>query len=1017
MKIVLGSAQFGLDYGINNKQGKIPLQEAFKILDFALENGIEFIDSAENYGESLEVVGSYIKNKNSGLKIISKIHTMDAEKIEKELLKKLNINKIHTYIIHDFEKFLENPTTIEVLKKLKKEGKIEKIGFSAYYPGEVEYLLDNNVDFDVIQLPFSVFDQRFGYLFRRLKQKDIEIQVRSVFLQGLLFKSSEEIEKDKRFYIIKPKIIKLRQIAEELNISLASLLLNFVYSNENIDKIIIGVNSLENLKQNLDSLNDREKVKKVYNRLLWLREDNEKIILPMNWTEIPYWKNIKYDPLSKINEKTKMNQNKKIIAVIQARAGGSRLPGKMLKLINEKPVISYIVNAAKKSKLINEIILATVDSEEENKLLEIAGQQGIKSFAGSEEDVLDRVYQAVKNQIKDNEKENMIVVRLTGDCPLHDSEVIDKVIKNFLNNPIDYSSNIHPPTYPDGLDVEVFSFNALEKAWREARLPSERQHVTPYIWKNKDLFKILNIAHSEDLNHMRWTLDEQSDFDFIKAIIEKLRDEEINIQNVLRVLRENPDLEKINQKFGRNEGYEKSLREDNIKGEKITEATSDNLRYGEQAESVSRISEKKSFKKNKELLEKAKKIIPTASQTYSKSYNYFCGDVSFLEKGKGGRVWDVDENSYLDFILGLGAVTIGYNNDKINNKIKEQLEKGISFSMPTELEVKLAEKLIGIIPSAEMVKFVKNGSDATTACIRLARAYTKKNIIACCGYHGYHDWYIGTTDNDLGIPLDIKRLTKTFPYNDIESLKRIFNENKNEVACVILEPLQANGPKEGFLEEVKKLCFENNCVLIFDEVVSGFRSDLGGAQKLYEVIPDLSAFGKGIGNGASISAVVGKKDIMKLIDKGAFISTTFGGETIGLVSALEVIEILEGKGNMEHIIALGDRWKNKVRELINNKNLQEVVEIYGISPHCGVIFKDYKNLSSKDFFSVYQQTLIENGILSVGINNFCLAHTKEDVDKFVKAVDFALDEVKKAVDRNNVEGLIKGRRFEPVFKR
>jgi glutamate-1-semialdehyde aminotransferase len=425
------------------------------------------------------------------------------------------------------------------------------------------------------------------------------------------------------------------------------------------------------------------------------------------------------------------------------------------------------------------------------------------------------------------------------------------------------------------------------------------------------------------------------------------------------------------------------------------------------------------FEKSIKWLETAKRIIPTASQTYSKSYKYFSEGAgpAFLEKGKGSYVWDIDGNKYIDFVCGLGAITLGYNNREINKAIKKQLKKGISFSQSNILEVKLAKKLIDIIPCAEMVKFVKNGSDATTATIRLARAYTKKEVVACCGYHGYHDWYIGTTENDWGVPSAVKKLTKTFKYNDIVSLKKVFDKNKDKVAAIILEPCQNKGPEKDFLEEVKKITHENGAVLIFDEVVSGFRNSISGAQGYYNVIPDLSSFGKGMGNGLAISAIVGKREIMSLIDEGAFVSSTFGGETLALAGALKTIEILERPKSFEHLFKLGNMWIDKVIKLIENKRLNKIVEIYGISPHCGVMFKDRGSLSSYDLLSIYQEILIENGILSLGVNNFCLAHSEEDVRKFIYAVNKALDKVKIAVDKDSIEGLLKGKKFRPIFKR
>lgn len=418
-------------------------------------------------------------------------------------------------------------------------------------------------------------------------------------------------------------------------------------------------------------------------------------------------------------------------------------------------------------------------------------------------------------------------------------------------------------------------------------------------------------------------------------------------------------------------------------------------------------------------LKRAKNTIPSASQTYSKSYRYFCEGAApvFLDFGKGSHVWDIDGNEYIDFICALGPLTLGYNDKEVNKAIKDQLKKGISFSQATILEIQLAEKLTKIIPSAKMVRFVKNGSDATSAAVRLARAYTKKEIILCCGYHGYQDWFVGSTVTNLGVPEAVKKLTKTFEYNNILSLKNLFDENKDKVAAVIMEPMQDNGPDKGYLEEVKKITHENSAVLIFDEVVSGFRMSLGGAQEYFNVIPDMSAIGKGMGNGMPISAVVGKKEIMKLIDDGVFISMTFGGETLSLAAALATIKILETPNYYKHVWDLGRRWKVRIQQLIDQKKLSHIVKVVGAAPHCGVMFSKIGRLSDHDLFSVFQQRIIKEGILSLGINNFCLAHTEKDVDKFIEAADLAFDDVLKAVEKNSVEGILTCEKFRPIFKR
>lgn len=427
----------------------------------------------------------------------------------------------------------------------------------------------------------------------------------------------------------------------------------------------------------------------------------------------------------------------------------------------------------------------------------------------------------------------------------------------------------------------------------------------------------------------------------------------------------------------------------------------------------------KSFSKSAAILKKAKKIIPCASQTYSKSYKYFCegSAPAFLDKGKGAYVWDVDGNRYIDFVLGLGAITIGYNNAGVNKAVVAQLKKGISFSQPTVLEVELADKLIKLIPCAEMVKFVKNGSDATSAAIRLARAFTGRDMILCSGYHGWHDWYVGSTENNLGVPRCVKNMTKRFVYNDICSLEVLLKKYKGKVACIIMEPVSGDGPEKGYLRQVKSLVHKYGALLIFDEVVSGFRMGISGAQGYYNVIPDLASFGKGMANGLALSAVVGRKDIMRLIENRAFISTTFGGEALSLAGAIAAINILEKKGVYEHIWDMGNLWKQKMQALIDKKDMNNMVRIGGLAPHCGLIFNKTGKLSNYDLASVFQQYVISKGILTIGINNFCLSHTKENIEAFVYFSDRAFDEVLKAVTQGNVKGILRGGSIQPVFRR
>ena len=425
------------------------------------------------------------------------------------------------------------------------------------------------------------------------------------------------------------------------------------------------------------------------------------------------------------------------------------------------------------------------------------------------------------------------------------------------------------------------------------------------------------------------------------------------------------------------------------------------------------------YEKSNDLLKRAIEVTPLGAQTYSKSYRYYCqGDSpAFIERGEGCYLYDVDGNKFIDFVCALGPITIGYNIEEVNNAIKEQLEKGISFSLQAEVEVELAEKIIDIIPCAEMVRFVKNGGDATTSAIRLARAFTERDLVALSGYHGMHDWSIGSTENNKGIPKDVSNLTKTFEYNNIESLKELFEEYPNQIAAVILEPIQANGPKDDFLQKVKDLTHENGAILIFDEVVSGFRYALGGASELYDVVPDMAAFGKGMGNGLPISAVAGKKEIMKQIEEGIFVSTTFGGEALSMAGSIAALKILEKPGSYEHIWKLGTILKEGLERLIKNYELEDVILVSGLPPHCGVEFEDVGSLDYLDINSIFSQAMIHNGIITVGINNINLSHTEEEIEAYLAAAEEAMINIKKAIEQDSTEGILIGKKVDPVFKR
>ncbi len=424
-----------------------------------------------------------------------------------------------------------------------------------------------------------------------------------------------------------------------------------------------------------------------------------------------------------------------------------------------------------------------------------------------------------------------------------------------------------------------------------------------------------------------------------------------------------------------------------------------------------------SFEKSESLLAREIIVSPLAAQTFSKSYRYFCRGAapSYMEYGEGCYIYDVDGNKFIDFMCALGPITVGYNDPEVNKAVIDQVHKFASGSLQSELEVQLAEKLCDIIPCAEMVRFVKNGGDATTAAIRLARAYTSRDVVLMSGYHGMHDWSIGASTNNKGVPKAVCDLTQNFIYNDLEDLENKLK--KNSVAAVILEPIQSNGPKEGYLDGVKELTHKYGAILVFDEVVSGFHYALGGAQEVFNVIPDLVAFGKGMGNGYPISAVAGRKDLLEQIEHGVFISTTFGGDSIAMAASLATLNILSQPGFYDHIIKIGTMIRDGIQEKIDKYKLNDILSVSGMPAHCGLSFEGHGSLSYLDIQSVYSQTMIQNGILVFAIYFLNSHHTEKEAQAYLEATDKAFALIRKAVDNDSIDDILIGGKVDPVFKR
>lgn len=417
------------------------------------------------------------------------------------------------------------------------------------------------------------------------------------------------------------------------------------------------------------------------------------------------------------------------------------------------------------------------------------------------------------------------------------------------------------------------------------------------------------------------------------------------------------------------------------------------------------------------LLQRALETIPLGSQTFSKSITQLPKGVSpyFASHAKGSKFWDVDGNEYIDFVNGLLAITIGHTDEEIIEAVKQQLDKGTIFSLAHELEIEVAEKICEMVPCAEMVRFGKNGSDATAGAIRIARAHTGKDHVLVCGYHGWQDWYIGSTTRDKGVPKTTQELTHKFMYNDIESLENKLKELEGKVAAVILEPVNITPPQDNFLARVKELTHNAGAVLIFDETITGFRYANGGAQEFFNVIPDLATFGKGLANGYALSAVAGKKEIMKHMED-VFFSFTFGGETLSLAAASVVLGKLKSTPVIDKINATGTYLIEQLNQTIQKYNLEDTFEVQGYPCWSFFVIKPVDWTSQEEIKTLYLQEMFKQGIFTIGTHNLSYAHTNEDIDALIKAYNnFFIKFVTLAKDQD-ISSALNAAPLVPLFK-
>ena len=431
------------------------------------------------------------------------------------------------------------------------------------------------------------------------------------------------------------------------------------------------------------------------------------------------------------------------------------------------------------------------------------------------------------------------------------------------------------------------------------------------------------------------------------------------------------------------------------------------------------------FARSTELADHLHQLVPGGAHTYARGDDQYPeGMAPVLERGLGARVWDADGNEFVEYGMGLRAITLGHAYEPVLAAVRDVLGRGVSFTRPTTLELAAAEDFVSVVPGADMVKFAKNGSDATTAALKLARAATGRDMVAVAGqpFFSTDDWFIGSTAMNAGIPDETRRATVRFAFNDLDSLRAVFAQHPGRIAAVFTEATTGMvAPEPGFLEGLRELCTAEGAVLVFDEMITGFRWAAGGAQEVFGVVPDLSTWGKAMGNGFPIAALAGKRELMELgglatdADRVFLLSTTNGPETVGLTAFRAVVETYRTSDPVATMHRQGTRLLEGANAVIDEAGMRDYVEVAG-HPNCLVFLtRDGHGRPSQEHRTLFLGEMLRGGVLG---QSFVIsaAHTDADVDRTIQAVADALPTYRKAIELGSTAGLLDGRPVAPALR-
>ncbi|MEY4990808.1 MAG: hypothetical protein RIS08_1034 [Actinomycetota bacterium] len=642
----------------------------------------------------------------------------------------------------------------------------------------------------------------------------------------------------------------------------------------------------------------------------------------------------------------------KVAAIVQARMGSSRLPNKSLRLLHGKSLVELVGCRLSKCSSLDQIIFAIPKGEADDILANELASLGYAVFRGPSDDVQKRYVEAAQKHSID------VIVRVTADCPLIDWHIVDRCVEAFIASNSDLVSNVSPPSFADGLDVEVFSTETLVRSRSNSPSAFAIEHVT-WDLRESGRYKVINIEAPEDFSNERWTVDYESDLESLAKLLpenfESLCWEEIRSLGFRGVM----DTARI-----RNEGA--------------------------------------FMGSGQKLWTKAKGLIPGGGMLLSKRAEMFLPNLwpSYYSKAKGFKVWDLDGVEYSDFaLMGVGTSSLGYGDDAVDEAVIEAVRAGVMSSLNSPGEVMLAERLVELNPWADMVRFTRSGGEANSVAVRIARAATGRDKVLVCGYHGWHDWYLAanlSSEDALnghllpgldpaGVPKQLAGSISTFQYNDIQRIRELVAEGG--VAAIKMEVERNSPPEPGFLQSVRKLCDENDIVLIFDECTSGFRETFGGLHSKYGVEPDLAMYGKALGNGYAIAAVVGRELIMQAAQQ-SFISSTFWTERLGPEAAVVTLRRMEESQSWNHNLAMGIRVKQGWQSVLQASGLPFTV--FGLDAMPSFIINLPEWNSAKTLIT---QEFLKANILATSSFYPSLAHKHEDIDWYLDKFSSILEQI------------------------